>query len=81
MAEFWNPTGFITALINWPMGLEDERTLVETSLVLDLTDAGPVQLEVVVVAAVLDCDVVPVGNCRATIRIGRIRNTSLALRP
>ena len=24
--------GFITALINWPTGLEDERTLVETSL-------------------------------------------------
>jgi hypothetical protein len=23
---------FITALINWPTGLEDERTLVETSL-------------------------------------------------
>jgi len=24
--------GFITALINWPTALEDERTLVETSL-------------------------------------------------
>jgi hypothetical protein len=24
--------GFITALINWPTGLEDERSLVETSL-------------------------------------------------
>ena len=28
------------------------------------------QLEIVVVAAVLDCDVVPVGDCRAAIRIG-----------
>ena len=72
--------GSSRALINSQAGLEDERSLVETSLVLDLTDAGPVQLEIVVVA-VPDCGVVPVGNCRAAIRIGRIRNTSLALRP
>jgi hypothetical protein len=39
------------------------------------------QLEIVVVAAVLHCDVVPVGHCRAAIRIGPMRNTSLALGP
>jgi len=45
--------------------------------VLGLKDAGSVQLEIVVVAAVLDCGVVPVGNCRAAVRIDPMRNTSL----